>query len=74
MCIELIHFSVRQKLTQHCKACVCVCVCESLSRIRLSVTPRTVARQAPLVHGILQAKIMEWVPISFSRGSPQPKD
>ena len=26
------------------------------------------------VHGILQARILEWVAISFSRGSPQPKD
>ena len=26
------------------------------------------------VHGILQAKILEWVAIPFSRGSSQPKD
>ena len=26
------------------------------------------------VHGILQAKILEWVAISFSRGSFQPRD
>ena len=26
------------------------------------------------VHGILQARILEWVAISFSRGSSQPKD
>ena len=26
------------------------------------------------VHGILQARILEWVPISFSRGSSQPRD
>ena len=26
------------------------------------------------VHGILQARILEWVAISFSRGSPQLKD
>ena len=34
------------------------------------VTPWTVAHQAP-VYGILQARILEWVAISFSRGSPQ---
>ena len=33
------------------------------------VTPWTVARQAP-VHGILQARILEWVAISFSRQGP----
>ena len=26
------------------------------------------------VHGILQARILEWVSFSFSRGSSQPKD
>ena len=26
------------------------------------------------VHGILQARIVEWVTISFSRGSSQPRD
>ena len=40
-----------------------------------SATPWTVAGQAPLsVHGILQARILEWVAIFFSRGSPQPRD
>ena len=27
-----------------------------------------------LVHGILQARILQWVAISFSRGSSQPRD
>ena len=27
-----------------------------------------------LVHGILQARILEWIAISFSRGSSQPRD
>ena len=26
------------------------------------------------VHGILQARILEWVEFPFSRGSPQPRD
>ena len=26
------------------------------------------------VHGILQAEILEWVAVSFSRGSSQPRD
>ena len=25
-------------------------------------------------HGILQARILEWIPFSFSRGSSQPRD
>ena len=45
----------------------CVCV-GLLSHVRLFPTPWTAALQAP-VHGILQAWILEWVVISFSRGS-----
>ena len=33
-----------------------------------------VAYQAPLVHGIFQAIVLEWIAISFSRGSSQPRD
>ena len=40
----------------------------SLSRVQLFVTPWTVACQAPLSMGILQARILEWVAISFFRG------
>ena len=36
------------------------------------VTSWTVARQAPSVHGISQARILEWVSISFSRDLPDP--
>ena len=39
-----------------------------------SENPGTVARQAPLSMGILQARILEWVAMSSSRGSSQPKD
>ena len=34
--------------------------------LQLFATPRTVANQAPL-HGVLQARILEWVAISFSK-------
>ena len=33
-----------------------------------------IAHQAPLSFEILQARILEWVAISFPRGSSQPKD
>ena len=39
-----------------------------------SVTPGTVAHQTSLSVGFFQARILEWVNISFSRGSSQPKD
>ena len=46
----------------------------SLSCVWIVVTPWTAARQAPLSKGILPAGIPEWVAISFSRGSSQPRD
>ena len=45
---------------------------KSLSHVRLSVTPWTVARQAPLSIGILQARILEWVAMPSSRYLPDP--
>ena len=43
------------------------------SRVRLCVTPYTAAHQAS-IPGILQARILEWVAISFSRWSSWPWD
>ena len=39
-----------------------------------SVTPWTVAHQAPLSMGILQARTLEWVIVPSSRGSSQARD
>ena len=36
--------------------------------------PMDCSPPASSVHGILQARILEWVAISFSRGSSQPRD
>ena len=47
---------------------------KSLSCVRLFATPWTIAYHVPLPMGILQARILEWVAISFSRGSSQPRD
>ena len=41
--------------------------CKWLSRVLLFMTPC-------IVHGILQAKILEWVAFPFSRGSSQPRN
>ena len=48
---------------------------KSLSHVWLSVTPWTVCSPTgSSVHGIFQARVLEWVAISFSRGSSQPRD
>ena len=51
-----------------------LCCAWLLSCVQLFVTPWTVAHQAPLSMGILQARILDWVTIPSSRGSSQPGD
>ena len=51
-----------------------LCACLVIQCVWLFATPWTMAHQAPLSLGILQARILEWVAISFSRGSFQPRD
>ena len=46
--------------------CVCVCVCSLGSD---SLRPQGLWQPGSSVHGISQARILEWVAISFSRGS-----
>ena len=48
------------------------CLLSCFSRVRLFATSWMVAHQAPLSMGILQARILEWVAISFTRGLPNP--
>ena len=45
----------------------------SLSHVRLC-DPKDCSPTSSSVHGILQARILEWVGISFSRWSSQPRD
>ena len=54
------------------RVCIYVCAC-SFSHVRLFATPWTVAHQAPLSMGILQARIQGWVAMSSSRGFSQPR-
>ena len=47
---------------------------KSLSHVQLFVTPWTVACQVPLSIGFFQARVLEWVAISFSKRSSRPRD
>ena len=51
-----------------------LCCAQSLSCVQLFVIPWTIACQAPLSMGILQARILEWVAMPSSRGFSQPRD
>ena len=46
----------------------------SRSVVSNSATPKTVAHQASLSMGILQARILEWFAMPSFRGSSQPRD
>ena len=46
----------------------CLCVCSTAKSCPTLVTPWTIAWQAPLSMGFPQARILEWVAISISRG------
>ena len=48
-------------------------VVQSLSHVRLFAIPCAAAPGSP-IHGIFQAKILEWISISFSRGSSWLRD
>ena len=45
-----------------------------LSHVRLFATPWSAAHQAPLSMRTLQARILEWIAVSSSRGSSPPRD
>ena len=52
-----------------------VCMLSRFSHIRLFANPWMVSSSlGSSVHGILQARILEWAAIAFSRGSSWPRD
>ena len=52
-----------------------VCVCAKLLQSHLILCdPSDCSPPGSFVHGILQARILEWVAISSSRGSSRPRD
>ena len=57
-------------LNVHCSMCVCL-----IAELCLILCdPRDCSPPSSSVHGIFQARMLEWVAISFSRGFSQPRD
>ena len=56
-----------------CMSCSCCCAFQSLSCVQLC-DPMDCGSPGSSVHGILQARILEWVAIPFCRGSSPPRD
>ena len=59
--------------------CVCVCVCarvhsQSFSHVQLFCNPTDCSPPGSSVHGTSQARILEWVAISYFRESSWPWD
>ena len=61
--------------------CVCVCVCACMHMhaklLQLCLTlcnPKDCSLRGPSAHGILKARMLEWVAILFTRGSVQSRD
>ena len=65
----LAHFGMLQRAL----VCVCVCVCVSRSVMSDSF-PMDCSLPGSSTHGILQARILEWVAIPFSKGSSWLRD
>ena len=54
--------------------CVCLCVCVSYLVVSNSCNSMDGSLPSSCVHGILQARILEWAAIPFSRGSSRPRN
>ena len=62
-----------KRLAPYKSLCVCVCV-HSMTVMSNSYDPMDSSTPDSFVLGIFQARILEWVAISVSRGSSWPKD
>ena len=65
------------QLAGRSRVCVCVCVCVCVLVTQSCPTlcnPMDCSWPGSSVHGILQARIVEWVAMPSSRGSSQPGD
>ena len=64
-------FAIYLKLTQHSKSTICRLVSKSYLTF---CDPMDYSHPGSSIHGILQARIPEWLAISYSRESCQPRD
>ena len=50
------------------------CVMHAFSVVSASLEPMDCSPPGSSIHGIFQSRILEWVAISYSRGSSQPRE
>ena len=70
--ISFICFLWRQKGRNSCRRGKRKCMCAK--SLRSCRTLRNPMDHSPPAHGILQSRILEWIAVSSSRGSSQPRD
>ena len=62
-------------MTMMMMMCVCMCVCVLAAQLCLTLCePMNCSLPGSSVHGILQARTLEWIAIPFFRGSSPPRD
>ena len=72
--LHLLHWQVDSLPLSHQGRAFTVLCAKSLQSCSTLSDPVDCSPPGSSVHGILQARILEWVAISFSRGSSQPRD
>ena len=71
LCVRLLSLSILRFILMVARISYHCLVCKSCPTL---LQPWTVAPPGSSVHGISQARILEWVAISFSRGSSWPRN
>ena len=75
---NIFHYALPQENEHSClcySVCVCVCVCVLVTQSCPTLCDlMDCSPPGSSVHGTLQARILEWITISFSRGSSRPRD
>ena len=75
--VRFINVTESQKPSHTHKTCVthcCAVLCLAAQSCPTLCNPMDYSPPVSSVHGILQARILEWVAVLFSRGSFQPRD
>ena len=70
---ELASHELEMRMCWSLCVCVCVCVC-TLSHVQLFCDPMDCSPPGSSAHGVFQARILEWVAISYSMGTSWPRD
>ena len=65
---------VSDRSERSCSMVLLVCMCSVAHSCPTFCNPMDRSPPGSSIHGIVQARILEWVVISFSRGSSSPRD